>query len=106
MPTMIKQSSSSNVFSRCYDEKNPKSEEADFIFSYSTLEDYVSYSDEKDGSLVNRCANVSAILRYAHLLVYQIFGTSFKYSGHLNVEKEIVEVKMVPTYKDRLKNLF
>ena len=31
---------------------------------------------------------------------------TFKYPGHLNVENEIVEVKMTPTYEDRLTKLF
>ncbi len=108
--------SSSNVYTRYHDDKNRLSEEADFLFSFSTLEDHESLRVEEDGPwyIQMLCKaireedskEISAILRYAHLLVSQLVGTSFKYSGYLNVENEIVEVKMVPTYEDRLTNLF
>ncbi len=46
-------SSSSNVYTCYYDDKNRLSEElvkSDFLFSYSTLEDHESLRDEEDGS--------------------------------------------------------
>ena len=109
-------SSSNSVFSRFYDDKNRLPKEADFLYSYSTLEDHASYRDEEDGSWYiqmlckaireEESKEISAILRYAHLLISQMAAATFKYPGHLNVENEIVEVKMTPAYEDRLTKLF
>jgi hypothetical protein len=114
--TATTRSSNSSVFSRFYDDKNRLPKEADFLYSYSTLEDHASYRDEEDGSWYiqmlckaireEESKEISAILRYAHLLISQMVATTFKYPGHLNVENEIVEVKMTPTYEDRLTKLF
>jgi len=49
---------------------------------------------------------ISAILRYAHLLVSQLVGTTPKDPEHPGKRNEAVKVKMVPTYEDRLTKLF
>jgi hypothetical protein len=101
---------------RYYDDKNRLSEEVDFLFSYSTLEDYVSYRDTYDGSWYiqmlckaireEESKEISAILRYAHLLVSQLVGTAPKDPEHPGKRNKTVKVKMVPTYEDRLTKLF
>jgi hypothetical protein len=109
---------SSSVFSRFYDDKNRLPKEADFLYSFSTLENHASYrDDDEDGSWYiqmlckaireEESKEISAILRYTHLLISQMVATAYKYPKNLNVNNnEIVEVKMTPTYEDRLTKLF
>ena len=109
-------SSSSSVYSRYFDHENRLPKEADFLFSYSTLEDYVSYRDPDEGSWYiqmlckaireEESKEISAILRYAHLLVSQLVGTTPKDPEHPGKRNKTVKVKMVPTYEDRLTKLF
>jgi caspase 6 len=107
----ITNSLSSNVYSRYFDHDKRLPREADFLFSYSTLEDHVSYRDVEDGSWYiqmlckaireEESKEISAILRYAHLLISKMVG------GYLtNTDDKMVEVKMTPTYEDRLTKLF
>ena len=49
-PTGITRSSSNIVHSRYYDHEHRLPKETDFLFAYSTLEDYLSYRDEDNGS--------------------------------------------------------
>jgi hypothetical protein len=103
-------SSSSMFYARYHDDKNRLPKDADFLFSYSTLEDYVSYRDEDFGSWYiqmlckaireDESKEISAILRYTHLLISKMVATN------LSTNDEIVEVKMTPTYEDRLTKLF
>jgi caspase 7 len=109
----ITRSSSNIVFSRYFDGKNRLPKEVDFLYSYSTLEDHESYRDEEDGSWYiqmlckaiqeEESKEISAILRYTHLLISQMVGTAPKYPEQKN---EIVEIKMTPTYESRLTKSF
>jgi hypothetical protein len=102
--------SSSSVYSRYFDHENRLPKEADFLFSYSTLEDYVSWRDPDDGSWYiqmlckaireEESKEISHVLKYAHLLISQMVATC------LNTNDETVMVKMTPTYEDRLTKLF
>jgi hypothetical protein len=101
---------SSNFYTSYYDDKNRLPKEVDFLFAYSTLEDYVSLRDPYDGSWYiqilckaiqeEESKEISAILRYTHLLISKMVATN------LSTNDEIVEVKMTPTYEDRLTKLF
>ena len=94
---MITQSSSSNVFSRFYDYKNRLSEEADFLFYYSSLEVHVSLRDDEDDSWYiqmlckaireEESKEISHVLKYAHLLISQMADTAPKYPYHQSKRK-------------------
>ena len=110
-------SKSSSFDSRYFDPEHRLPKEVDFLFAYSTLEDYLSYRDEEDnGSWYiqmlckaireEESKEISAILRYAHLLVSQLVGTAPKDPEHPGKRNKTVKVKMVPTYEDRLTKLF
>jgi hypothetical protein len=116
-PSGTTRSSSNIVHSRYYDHEHRLPKETDFLFAYSTLEDYLSYRDvEDEGSWYiqmfckaireEESKEISAILRYAHLLVSQLVGTAPKDPEHPGKRNETVKVKMVPTYEDRLTKLF
>jgi caspase 7 len=106
----ISKSSSSIVHSRYHDDKNRLPNETDFLFSYSTVEDYLSYRDLDDGSWYiqmlckaiqeEESKEISAILTYTHALIAKMVATC------LNTSDEIVEVNMTPTYESRLTKLF
>jgi hypothetical protein len=108
-PSGTAQSSSNIVYSRYYDHENRLPKETDFLFSYSTLEDYVSYRDE-DGTWYiqmlckaiqeEESKEISAILRYTHYLISKMVGK------HRFPNGDAVEFKMTPTYEDRLTKLF
>ena len=103
-------SSSNIVHSRYHDDKNRLPKEVDFLFAYSTLEDYVSLRDPDDGSWYiqmlckaireEESKEISAILRYTHALIAEMVATYRDDKG------KVVEVKMVATYEDRLTKLF
>ena len=104
------QSSSNIVHSRYHDDKNRLPKEVDFLFAYSTLEDYLSYRDEEDGTWYiqmlckaireEESKEISAILRYTHALIAKMVATYRDDNG------KVVEVKMVAMYEDRLTKLF
>jgi hypothetical protein len=104
------QSSSNIVHSRYYDHENRLPKETDFLFAYSTLEDYLSYRDVEDGTWYiqmlckaireEESKEISAILRYTHALIAEMVATYRDDKG------KVVEVKMVATYEDRLTKLF
>jgi len=104
------QSSSNIVHSRYYDHEHRSPKETDFLFSYSTLENHVSYRDEEDGTWYiqmlckaireEESKDIFAILTYTHSLISQMVATC------LNTNDEIVQVKMTPTYESRLTKLF
>ena len=101
----ISKSSSNIVHSRYYDHENRLPKETDFLFAYSTLEDYLSYRDPDDGSWYiqmlckaireEESKEISHILKYAHQLISQMVAKC-----------DTIEVKMTPTYEDRLTKLF
>jgi hypothetical protein len=101
---------SSSVYSRYHDHENYLPKEVDFLFSYSTLEDYVSLRDPDDGSWYiqmlckaireEESKEISAILRYTQFLISKMAATN------RNTNDEIVKVKMTATYEDRLTKLF
>jgi hypothetical protein len=98
---------SSSIHSRFYDDTNRLPKDADFLFSHSTLEDYVSYRDEDDGSLYiqmlckaireEKSKEISAILTYTHSLISQMVGTNRSKDNKVN---------MTPTNENRLAKLF
>ena len=98
------------VYSRYHDDKNRLPKEVDFLFAYSTLEDYLSYRDEEDGTWYiqmlckaireEESKEISAILRYTHALIAEMVATYRDDNG------KVVEVKMVAMYEDRLTKLF
>jgi hypothetical protein len=102
-------SKSSSFHLRFYDHEHRLPKETDFLFSYSTLEDYVSYRDE-DGTWYiqmlckaireEESNEISAILRYTHALIAKMVATYRAGNG------KVVEVKMVAMYEDRLTKLF
>ena len=103
-------SSSNIVYSRYHDDKNRLPKEVDFLFAYSTLEDYLSYRDVEDGTWYiqmlckaireEESKEISAILRYTHALISKMVARYRDDNG------KDVEVKMVATYEDRLTKLF
>jgi hypothetical protein len=103
-------SSSNIVHSRYYDHENRLPKETDFLFAYSTLEDYLSYRDEEDGTWYiqmlckaiqeEESKEISATLTYTHALIAKMVAP------YRDENYEIVEVKMTPTYESRLTKLF
>ena len=103
--TTIAASNSGDVYSRYFDHEKRLAKEVDFLFSYSTLEDFVSYRDPDDGSWYiqmlckaireEESKEISHILKYAHQLISQMVAKC-----------DTIEVKMTPTYEDRLTKLF
>ena len=108
--TKSKSSSNNIVYSRYHDDKNRLPKEVDFLFAYSTLEDYLSYRDEEDGTWYiqmlckaireEESKEISAILRYTHYLISKMVGK------HRCPNGDDVEFKMTPTYENRLLKLF
>jgi hypothetical protein len=106
----LKKDCKEKLYSRYFDQENRLSEEADFLLSYSTLEGYVSWRDTYDGSWYiqmlckaieeEESKEITHILKYAHLLISQLVGK------YLSTDDKMVEVKMTPTYEDRLTKLF
>ena len=104
------QSSSNIVHSRYYDHEHRLPKETDFLFSYSTLENHVSYRDDEDGTWYiqmlckaireEESKEISAILRYTHYLISKMVGK------HRSPNGDAVEFKMTPTYENRLLKLF
>ena len=104
-------SKSSSFDSRYFDPEHRLPKETDFLFAYSTLEDYLSYRDEEDnGSWYiqmlckaireEESKEISAILTYTHALISKMVGK------HRYPNGDAVELKMTPTYENRLTKLF
>ena len=102
--------SSNIVYSRYYDHEHRLPKETDFLFSYSTLENHVSYSDEENGTWYiqmlckaiqeEESKDIFAILTYTQSLISELFASFRKTDGTISV------VKMTPTYESRLTKLF
>ncbi len=115
-PPPLTRSSSNIVLSRFYDDKNrlPKRSRLSLLVFDFGRPRVVARDEDDDGSWYiqmlckaireEKTREISAILRYTHSLISQMVGTASV--KHTEQKNECVEIKMTPTYEDRLTKLF
>ncbi len=97
-------SKSASFDSRYFDPEHRLPKETDFLFAYSTLEDYLSYRDEEDGTwyiqmlckaiLEEESKEISAILTYTHALISKMVGTNHNKDNEVNMTLTYVESRL------------
>ena len=94
-----------NILSKYYDDERRPPREADFLFSYSTVEDFLSLRDPDDGSwfiqILCKAINEGDNKDIYHILTF-VHGEVSKMVGLI----KNIRVKMMPTFESRLTKLF